>query len=163
MQVLANTFKKKRNTIQHPLKTQKDPGGSSRNIMIFDDGKQSFSKIQTQNFSPFKQNSGANTSYFTKDSSVLGSKAKLTGKQKEKYLNRKRILYTGIHEVPVFCLKLSSKPILASFRFTVFRMNNSQKKVFISAKLLNGQASQISQQYVHGNANLLLDISEKAA
>lgn len=73
------------------------------------------------------------------------------------------MLYTGIHEVPVFCLKFSSKPILASFRFTVFRMNNNQKKIFISAKLLSGQASQISQQYVQGNANLLLDISEKAA
>jgi hypothetical protein len=110
--------------------------------MIFDDGKQSFSKIQTQNFSPFKK-SGANTSYFTKDSSILGatSKSNLSSKQAEKYLNRKRCLYTGVHEVPVFCLKLSSKPILASFRFTVFRMNNNQKKVFISAKLLSGQAA----------------------
>ena len=42
-------------------------------------------------------------------------------------------------------------------------MNNNQKKIFISAKLLSGQASQISQMYVQGNANLLLDISEKAA
>jgi hypothetical protein len=45
--------------------------------MIFDDGKQSFAKISS--VAPFKQSTmGANTSYFTKDSSILaGSKALL--------------------------------------------------------------------------------------
>ena len=106
--------------------------------MIFDDGKQSFSKISTTNLAPFGKGPGANTSYFTKDSNILaGSKSLLTKPEEtEKYLHRKRQLYKGVHEIPVFNLKLNTKPILLSFSFSVFRMNNSKRKIFVSAKLL---------------------------
>jgi len=59
--------------------------------MIFDDGKQSFSKISTTNLAPFKQ-PVTNTSYFTKDSSILAGSRSLLGKpeEAEKYLHRKR-------------------------------------------------------------------------
>ena len=105
-----------------------------------------------------------NTSYFTKDSSILaGSKSLLRKPEEaEKYLHRKRQLYKGIHEVPVFNLKLSNKPILLSFSFSVFRMNNNKRKIFVSGKLLSGQP-RVSMSYVHANANLLLELTEKAA
>ena len=41
-------------------------------------------------------------------------------------------------------------------------MNNNKRKIFVSAKLLPGQ-SQIHMLYVHANANLLLELSEKQA
>ena len=61
--------------------------------------------------------------------------------EQEKYLNRKRQLYNGVHEVPCFNLKYSDSPILLSFRFSVFRMNSSKRKIFIGAKMLSGQPS----------------------
>jgi hypothetical protein len=80
------------------------------------------------------------TSYFTKDSSIYAGSKSIFEKQEdfEKYLSRKRQLYHGMHEVPVFNLKLSSQPILVSFIFTVFRMNNSKRKVFVNAKMVSG-------------------------
>lgn len=41
-------------------------------------------------------------------------------------------------------------------------MNDNKRKVFVGAKLLGGQP-RISMIYVHANAHLLLEISEKAA
>lgn len=125
------------------MDTKLQMSNSSRQVMIFDDGKQSFAKISTMG--PFKQTStmnNAKTSYFTKDSGFM----KRTGsngimekpEEAEKYLNRKRQLYNGVHEVPCFNLKYSDSPILLSFRFSVFRMNSSKRKVFIGAKMLSG-------------------------
>ena len=135
--------------------------------MIFDDGKQSFAKISTM--APFKQskmNGVSNTSYFTKDSSLMkrtGSNGLMEKPEEaEKYLNRKRQLYNGVHEVPCFNLKYTDTPILLSFRFSVFRMNNSKRKIFIGAKMLQGQPA-ICQRYVHANAHLLLELNEKQA
>lgn len=92
---------------------------------------------------PFKQSNftgKTNTSYFTKDSSVLTGGKSVPGKlgDTQKYLNRKRQLYTAIHEVPCFNLKYADAPILLSFKFSVFRMNNNKKKIFIGAILLPG-------------------------
>lgn len=39
-------------------------------------------------------------------------------------------------------------------------MNNAKRKIFMGAKMLNGQASNF---YVHANAHLLLELSEKEA
>lgn len=61
-----------------------------------------------------------------------------TLENKEQYLNRKRQLYNGIHEVPCFNLKLGDKPILMSFKFSIFRMNNNKRKIFVGAKILPG-------------------------
>lgn len=137
---------------------------SSKQIMIFDDGKQSFSKVSATNLAPPFKQPVTNTSYFTKDSSILAGSKSLLGKpeETEKYLHRKRQLYKGVHEVPVFNLKLSGKPLLLSFSFSVFRMNNNKRKIFVSAKLLAGQ-SRVGMMYVHANANLLLELTEKAA
>jgi hypothetical protein len=118
---------------------------------------------------PFKQskmNNGVNTSYFTKDSTLMkrtGSNGMMEKPEEaEKYLNRKRQLYNGVHEVPCFNLKYTDTPILLSFRFSVFRMNSSKRKIFIGAKMLQGQPA-ICQRYVHANAHLLLELNEKQA
>jgi len=41
-------------------------------------------------------------------------------------------------------------------------MNNNKRKIFVSAKLLTGQP-RIGLAYVHASANLLLELTEKAA
>lgn len=81
---------------------------------------------------------GASTSYFTKDSSILAGSKTIFDKNNdgEKYLNRKRQLYNGVHEVPCFNLRFADQPILLSFKFSVFRMNSSKRKIFIGAKML---------------------------
>ena len=64
--------------------------------------------------------------------------------------------------MPCFNLKLNDKPILLSFKFSIFRMNNAKRKIFIGAKILPGQAKG-AMLYVHANAHLLLELSEKEA
>jgi len=129
------TFKKRRNTISK-TKTKfasgsRNPSGylqteqansSSRQIMIFDDGKQQFSKISTN--APFKR-PNADTTYFTKEANANQHNQASLQESPEKYLQRKRNLYHGVHEVPVFNLKISNKPVLLSFKFNVFRMNTN--------------------------------------
>jgi hypothetical protein len=58
--------------------------------------------------------------------------------ENEKYINRKRQLYNGMHEVPCFNLKYADQPILLTFKFSVFRMNNNKRKIFVGAKMLPG-------------------------
>ena len=103
--------------------------------MIFDDGKQQFSKIQTN--APFRR-PNAGTTYFTKETEGNLHNTNSLHESPEQYLQRKRNLYHGVHEVPVFNLKISNKPILLSFKFNVFRMNTNQRKIFVAAKLLAG-------------------------
>lgn len=106
---------------------------SSRHVIIFDDGKQSFSKIQTNAVSPHQRSQAM--SYFTKDQAALGSNSRLNGGSEFQPPRSKRHLYSGVHEVPVFNLKISSQPILVSFRFNIFRLVN-KSKIFVQAKLL---------------------------
>lgn len=77
------------------------------------------------------------------------------------YMSRKRQLYQGFHEVPVFNLRIGNKPVLLRFRFSVFRMNN-KKKVFVSAKLSSKQPL-IASDYVSPHSNLILELTEKEA
>mgnify|MGYP006996200924 CR=1 FL=1 len=81
---------------------------------------------------PFRK-TNASTTYFTKEEERNNAQ-----ESPEKYLQRKRNLYHGVHEVPVFNLKISSKPILLSFKFTIFRMNTNNRKIFVAAKLSVG-------------------------
>lgn len=67
-----------------------------------------------------------------------------------------------MHEVPCFNLKYADQPILLTFKFSVFRINNNKRKIFVGAKMLPGQP-QISMRYVHVNAHLLLELNEKQA
>jgi hypothetical protein len=86
--------------------------------MIFDDGKQSFTKIQSSN-----NNGPTSMSYFTKDKSAV-STMRL---EQKPFKSKNRYLYSGIHEVPVFNLKLSNQPILVRFKFNIFRIVNKNK------------------------------------
>ena len=64
--------------------------------------------------------------------------------------------------MPVFNLVKGKQPILVNFRFSVFRIS-SKKKIFIQAKILPGQKNRIISLYVHPNANLVLELTEKQA
>ena len=85
---------------KHMLKTMHNNASSSRHVMIFDDGKQSFSKIETGSLSPHKMSQN----YFQSQPSTM--------RIKDEARKGKRFLYTGVHEIPVFNLRISNQPIL---------------------------------------------------
>jgi hypothetical protein len=118
-------------------------------VLILDDGKQSFRKIQT-----FEQPSLYS---FQRKHSFVGSQLPLQSKQR----TSQRQLYKGVHEVPVFNLAVDEKPVLLAFKFSVFRMSN-KKKVFVSAHL-KARPGSLAQSYVSADANLMLELSEKEA
>ena len=49
---------------------------------------------------------------------------------------RKRILYTGNHQIPVFNLKFQDEPVLLYFKFVVYR---TAVKIYVEAKLFANQ------------------------
>lgn len=75
---------------------------------------------------------------------------------------KRRVLYQGMHEIPVFNLRVGSQPVLLAFRFTVFRLAN-KKKIFISARMANENDLKIALIYVNTGNALLLELTEKAA
>ena len=56
--------------------------------------------------------------------------------------------------MPVFNMKISNKPILLSLKFTIFRINNNKIKVYIAAKLINGQNDHLANLYIFNDMNL---------
>jgi len=71
-------------------------------------------------------------------------------------------MYKGAHEIPVFNYKISSKPILLTLNFNVFRVKDNKRKIYVSAKIQKGEP-RIAMKYVNSNANLMLELTEKAA
>ena len=49
---------------------------------------------------------------------------------------------------------ISNKPILLSLKFTIFRINNNKRKIYIVAKLIGGQDDHISNLYIPKGMNL---------
>ena len=80
----------------------------------------------------------------------------------EKKLRNKGQMYKGTHEIPVFNYKVSSKPMLLTLNFNVFRVKDNKRKIYVSAKIQKGQPKG-AMKYVNANANLMLELTEKAA
>lgn len=56
--------------------------------------------------------------------------------------------------MPVFNMIISDKPILLSFKFTIFRVNNNKRKIYVAAKLIGGQNDHITNLYIPNAMNI---------
>ena len=72
-------------------------------------------------------------------------------------------MYKGAHEVPVFNYRINSKPLLLTLNFNVFRVKDNKKKIYLSAKIPKAQQNKTTFKYINMNANLVLELTEKAA
>jgi hypothetical protein len=73
----------------------------------------------------------------------------------------KRYLYQGIHEIPVFNLKIQDEPIMFIFKFTVYR---TAVKIYFEAMLFPNQLTpHESTHFINKNKRLVLELSEKLA
>ena len=70
---------------------------------------------------------------------------------------RKRILYTGNHQIPVFNLKCQDEPALLFFKFVIYR---TAVKIYVEAKLF---ANQKMGALINRNKQLVLELSERLA
>ena len=70
---------------------------------------------------------------------------------------RKRILYQGNHQIPVFNLKVQDEPTLLYFKFTIYR---TSIKIYCEAKLFNNQKM---SALINRNKQLILELSERLA
>ena len=74
--------------------------------------------------------------------------------------NRKRHLYQGFHQIPVFNLKYQDMPVMLTFKFMVYR---TSIKIYIEAKLYPLPEQAKICYMVNKNRQLILELSERLA
>ena len=91
---------------------------------------------------------------------TLGIVNKSGRKRVIKDKNKRRLLYEGVHEIPVFNLKLQDQPVLLQFKFTAYR---TSIKIYIEGRIFLKPEQVRYAHFINRNRQLIVELSERMA